>query len=272
MTIISDALDRAGFDRKKFELRVVLKNFLECGGSRADVIAILDELRSGDHGSDVRGDHALSVPPPPPLPREGQRSDAGNGQTSDADARQPIASEGHSPAVQQDRSKTAPAGDPIPGIGPMMVVHPDLARNAIAGNPSPDVGHTRNVKNDQAPFADIRTPLTGGKAIAVVPPKANAVMPPAREPDEAYLHAIAETQRRTAKVQLDLLKTSTGQFWGDIRPREFPGMERDGHIASAIREAYGPFSVKQEHLPLRDFLPDEVFRKALTLAEVARVR
>jgi hypothetical protein len=94
---------------------------------------------------------------------------------------------------------------------------------------------------------------------------------PARDPSAAYLRAAATSARATAKLMLDLKRTSTGHRWGDITPRQFDGMVRDGHIAWAIKEAYGPFNDKQLDMKLRDFIPDAVFRKALTIAEVNHV-
>lgn len=97
-------------------------------------------------------------------------------------------------------------------------------------------------------------------------------MPPAREPSSSYIRAAAESRKATAKLQLELKTTSTGKVWGAVRPREFTGMIRDGDIAWAIREAFGPFNEKQESMELREFLPDAVFKKALVIAEATKAR
>jgi hypothetical protein len=272
MTIIKDAMHRAGFDRKKFELRVVLKNFLLAGGTYEDVIGILDELRSEGHRTAVQQDQNAIAPAPPPLPREDHGSRAVLGHEPAVDARQPITGEGQISIVQQNHVVDASAGALVPGADQLGGVQQDQVHVVGAGTPLPGEGRSTVVGDDHRSSADTRKPITGGVATPGAPAKASIPPPPAREPDEAYKRAVARSRAETAKVQLELRKTSNGTPWGSVKPYEFVGMERDGHIAWAIRETFGPFSPKQEQMELRQFLPDEIFKRALTLAEIDHVR
>ena len=102
----------------------------------------------------------------------------------------------------------------------------------------------------------------------LLPQRATDDVPPPREPSAAFIAAAAKSRKESAKVLLEVRQTSTGKVWGSVKPREFSGMIRDGDMARAIREAYGPFSEKQKDLELREFLPDAVFRKAVSIAQV----
>ena len=130
--------------------------------------------------------------------------------------------------------------------------------------PPPIAGHEAHVREDQPSRAG--DGLAGAEAGEYMPVKAGADVPPAREPSDAYIRAAAQSRMETARVMLEVHQTSDGRRWGAIKPREFPGMMRDGKLAAAIGEAYGPFSPKQSGMELRLFLPDEVFRKALAIA------
>lgn len=255
MTAIGDKLLQAGFNRAAFEIKAIAKNWLQNGGSRHAWIQAIDdaadEMRDTGQSILVGNDHALCAGVPHPMPGEGQECHAGNGHLKIADARQPIASEAdHSKGVQSDPACSVPsAGEPIPPAGQQWRVRQDRCLGASTGNP-----------------------ITGGKANGLVPVRANRALPPTREPSRAYLDAAAASAKATAKLQLELRQTSTGKVWGAVRPREFVGMVRDGEIAWAIKEAFGPFSSKQENMELREFLPDAVFKKALVLAEQSHVR
>jgi hypothetical protein len=105
-----------------------------------------------------------------------------------------------------------------------------------------------------------------------MPKEATPKMPPARDPSAAYLDAVAETARKNARLMLELQKTSAGKIWGSVKPREFPGMKRDGRVVEAIEYYYGPISDKQMNKELREFLPDAIFKKAIESVEIRHVR
>lgn len=273
MTAISDAFARAGLTRIDYEAATAALRFINSGGSREAWMQAFDRAsaskRSKDHSTVARDGQFETVPASPPKPSEGQCLSVGDDHHRLADARPPITGGQHS-GVQQDRMANA-AGDSIPAVGHDKCAQEGPPSDAEGGKPVLGGGQNDRVGNDQMVDANARKPITSGAAVSSVSRKTASAMPPAREPTQRYVNAIAESRRATAKVQLELLKTSNGVPWGSIRPREFVGMIRDGHMAWAIKEAFGPFNPKQENMELREFLPDAVFRKAITLAELNHV-
>jgi hypothetical protein len=246
MTQMSDAFARAGLTRIDYEAAAAALKFINSGGSREAWIQAFDRAAASKRSTDQDGNdgnvQASVVQASPPKPSEGQINRVGNNQARLADARPPITS-GHERDAQRGQNQS-----PIPAVG-----HEPIAPQ----------GHMKHVDGGK--------PITSGAAMNGASQKAIQRPPPAREPTQRYLHAMAESRRATAKVQLEIMKTSNGVVWGDIRPREFAGMIRDGHMAWAIKEAFGPFNPRQENMQLREFLPDAVFKKAITLAEVNHV-
>lgn len=269
MTAISDAFARAGLTRIDYEAATAALRFINSGGSREAWMQAFDRAsaskRSKDHSTVARDGQFETVPASPPKPSEGQCPSVGDDHRRLADARPPITS-GQTGNAQSGHAVAA-AGDSIPAVGHDDTAHLGRAYVADSGKPILGEGQNDRVGNDQMVDANTQKPITSGAADFTLPKKAKPSVPPAREPTQRYLNAMAESRRATAKVQLELLKTSNGVPWGSIRPREFVGMIRDGHMAWAIKEAFGPFNPKQENMELREFLPDAVFRKAITLAE-----
>lgn len=273
MTAISDAFARAGLTRIDYEAATAALRFINSGGSREAWMQAFDRAaaskRSGDQSEAARSGHNGCVPASPPKPSDGHVCGVGSDQVTPAIARPPITSS--QAANAQSGQVKAAAGDSIPAVGHDKRAQEGHPSDADGGKPILGGDQGPRVGNDQASHVPTQKPFTSGAAVLGVPKRAGRTLPPAREPTQRYVNAIAESRRATAKVQLELLKTSNGVPWGSIRPREFVGMIRDGHMAWAIKEAFGPFNPKQENMELREFLPDAVFRKAITLAELNHV-
>lgn len=273
MTQMSDAFARAGLSRIDYEAATAALRFINSGGSREAWMQAFDRAaaskRSGDRSRSASDGLVSSVPASPPMPSGGHTSSGDYAYQPPANARLPITS-GHMSTVQRDHYTDA-AGDPIPAVGHVDIAQRGQRVDADGGKPILGGGQSEHVGGDQKSPASTQNPITSGAAKRSLPNKVSNAMPPAREPTRSYINAMAESRRATAKVQLELIKTSNGVVWGSIRPREFVGMIRDGHMAWAITEAFGPFSSKQENMQLREFMPDAVFKKAITLAEVNHV-
>lgn len=253
MTVIKDALNKAGYDEARHHFLTIVRNMLKQGKSAEWCIGIVREA-------------AVEIPV------AGQISSVLTDQLRSAGDRSLLTS-GEANQMVAARPETCPPPARVPDC-PGDHHHP--GRNAhpesVSGAPqSRAADHACVVPQDQTGRVTARPPIASGKAIDDSAVRPILAVPPARDPSDSYLRAAAASAKATAKLMLDLKKTSTGDLWGDVTPRQFEGMVRDGNIAWAIKEAYGPFNDKQLDMKLREFIPDAVFRKALTIAEVKRV-
>lgn len=253
MTVLKDALNKAGYDEARHHFLTIVRNMLKQGKTAEWCIGIVREAAAeipvAGHERSVRKDHHQLA----------------------ADRSLLTSGEANQMVAVRPETFLPPARVPdCPG---------DHAQNAgdghgciVSGAPqSRAADHACAVPQDRFGCVTARPPIANGKANEFVAERPGPTLPPARDPSNAYLRAAAASAKATAKLMLDLKKTSTGDLWGDVTPRQFEGMVRDGNIAWAIKEAYGPFNDKQLDMKLRDFIPDAVFRKALTIAEVNRV-
>ena len=164
MTAIGEAMKRAGFDRKLFELRAILKTFLEAGGTREDVIRVLDELRSEGQDYSVHETQGRGAPASASaLPDGDQAPFVGNNLPGRVPIRSPIAGGGGQESVVNNDQ-------------PDLVLSP--------GGSIPGEGHALVVR-DQSPSAVSGKTVTGGKATLPSSAKTTVSMPPAREPSAA---------------------------------------------------------------------------------------
>ena len=244
MPIFKDRLEQAGFDRKRLEARAIIVNLMKGGLSAQELIEIVREVAetlSGDQGRYVQQDQSAPVPAQPPMP-EGQKSPAIDGLHLCADGH-PIAS----------------GADQTPDVhnGPGVVCPP--ARTPVSPMPDPKrVVHQDHVTAARHSSPELRgQPETSRNAHPQGAPKA-------REPSHAYLRAAAQSRLETVRTALYLHKTSTGRWYGDICPYEFPGMKRDGKFAEIFEHVFGPFNDKQSRMKCGDLLnakqQDEVWR------------
>jgi len=241
-----------------------------------------------DQHHHVHQDQHVPVPARDPIPGEDPMTGARQGQAGNVPAWEPVPDQ--SSLVQQDQSQGVgkpvageeakvalpkeanppmpPARDPIPGEDQLVCVHQDHPTTVPAGEPVPD--QPPSVQQDRS--QRVGEPVASEEALSAVPKEAKSPLPPARDPSDAYLKALAETQRKNVRLMLEMQKTSAGKVWGSVRPREFPGMKRDGRLVEAIEYHYGPISDKQMNKQLREFLPDAIFKRAIESVEIRHVR
>jgi hypothetical protein len=253
MTVIKDALNKAGYDEARHHFLTIVRNMLKQGKTAEWCIGIVREAAAE-------------------IPVAVQKLDVQRDQDGADDDRSLLTRrEATGPVAERPNRALPPARVPdCPGD------QTTRGRNAqftsVSGAPQSRAADLDNgVRQDQGISVTARPPIASAEAIQSVAKRPDAALPPAREPSDAYLAALIKDRVATARLQLDLRKTHDGRPWSKTGPWEGKGIERDAAIHRAIREVYGPFNPKQERMTYGEFLPDVMFQKALKLVEAHHV-
>lgn len=253
MTLIKDALNKAGYDEARHHFLTIVRNMLKQGKTAEWCIGIVREA-----AAEIPVVGQISSVLTDQLRSAGDRSLLTSGEAS-----QPLAAR-PAPALPPARVPDCP-GDLHSNGG-------NAHQPLVSGAPqSRAVDQISFVPRDHNENVTARPPIASAEADQFVAERPSRILPPTREPSDAYLAALIKDRVATARLQLDLRKTHDGRPWSKTGPWEGKGIERDAAIHRAIREVYGPFNPKQERMTYGEFLPDVMFQKALKLVEAHHV-
>ena len=247
MSTMAAALEKAGFNKADMEAYATAVKFLKSGGTEDRWLSVFRRAAAS-------------------ISREGQKSPVKKDHEGYADATNPIPTEGQVPSVQSNHNRSADGGNPMPGENQMHLAREGQQTGADARRPMLDQGQPRDARNGRLNIAEVKHPIASGRGHLDSAKGQPLTASPAREPSEAYLRAAAQSRLETARTALYLHKTSDGRWWGDVHPREFAGMMRDGKIAEACTRVFGPFSAKQMGMKLGELLNDKQQKRVWELA------
>lgn len=152
-----------------------------------------------------------------------------------------------------------------PGDQRLAVAERDL-KKIVAGSPiASEAVAVLSVRT--APTMPPRDSIAGGEATLGMSSKTNQCVPPAREPSAGRIAAMISVNQAAARSVLYQVKTSTGEWWGDVHPYEVAGMQRDSIRGMALLSVCGPLNEKQMQKTFGELLGAERAKLAFDKAQ-----
>jgi hypothetical protein len=229
------------------EFKTTVKGLLASGRTRAELVSAVyeaeRELGDGCFPS-VHEDQTRCVVAQPPIARgEAKRllPEGAVGETPPArDPINPIASEKASQFVPNRVSHgLPPARDPIPGEDHTSCADDGRSTRVLAWNPT-----------------------AAAAAIDAVPVRAHSRSLPGRDPTPGFIRATIATNQAIARSILDRVTTTDGRLWGDVRPYEISGMQRDAIRGMALLSVCGSLDDRQTKMTFRELISPKLAAQA----------